>query len=289
MKKLLYAQFFAAIAITAAHAQAVQPPAAAQPPAVKDTKPMTILVEDVRGEVQFQRENKWQSVAKDSKLTQGDRVLVNIGAILKLEFRHPVSEAVLAATILRGHTDMLVAEAYTQDEQSRTQLDVNQGLLRAGVVKTAVPPSFQVRTPRQVVGVRGTEIAEIEATPMGDYLRMGRLGIVMVHDVVPHYRSARAGQSTEKRNEGNRRDDTLMRAIEHALLDARVLLTGSHRRQLETDFDQQSFDMVEFNGGEVWKKEGNARYESWLNRQGSFGSGHGCPHCPPNGLSGHSK
>jgi len=260
-------------------------PANAQPPAAPPT-PMTIVVEDVRGEVQFQRKQEWQDLTKEIKLTQGDRVMVNIGAILKLEFQQAVSGAVLSAAILRGHTEVSVAEAYTRGEQSRTQLDVNQGVIRVGVVRTAVPPSYQVRTPRQVVGVRGTEIAEIETTPMGDLLRMGRIGIVTMHDNVPLSRSARAGQGSEKRADGNRRDDTLLRAIEFALLDSRVFLHGPHRPQLEVDFDRQSFDLVEF-GGDLWKEEGSARYEIWRNSHGNF-SRASCPQCPRGSQSGGS-
>ena len=225
-----------------------------------------IVVESVSGTVRYRRDGKFFRLVTESELTQGDSVVVDGGAVCKLEFQHPTSGAVLGATILRGYTEMTVAQAYLQGELARTQLDIPQGNIRAGVVRTAVPPSFQVRTPRVVVGVRGTEIAELEVSnDRGDYVRMGRVGTTMVHNGVPLSRSARAGQGTRKRVEGDRRGDTLLRAIEDAILENRVVLTGPHRSRMELDFDRHSdFDVVQF-PGDFYKSEGNPQHDAAVN------------------------
>lgn len=252
---------------------AAQPPAPAMPEGAAALK---IVVESVTGNVQYRRDGQFRRVTTETVLAQGDRVISNVGAVCKLEFQHPTSAAVMSAAILRGFTEMTVAQAYQLGESSRTQLDVPQGLIRAGVVRTAVPPSFQIRTPRVVVGVRGTEIAELEASnDLGDYLAMGRVGLAVTRDVVPLERSTGAGQGTRKRVEGNRRGDTLLRAIENANLDSRVFLTGPHRRELETDFDRHSFDLVEF-PGDFHKAEGNPGWDRTIN---SSRIGARCPFC----------
>src|SRR5207247_1952816 len=105
-----------------------------------------------------------------------------------------------------------------------------------------------VRTPRTVVAVRGTEIAEIEVTEWGDRIVMGRIGIAMVHDSTPWFRSARAGQGTEKPVAEDWRGGRLLRAIENDLLESRVVLYSPHRRRGEVHFDRDSFDLVEFPG-----------------------------------------
>jgi hypothetical protein len=141
-----------------------------------------------------------------------------------------------------------VAQAYLQGEQSNTQLDLKQGVIKAGVVRTAVPPSYRVRTPRTVLAVRGTDVAEIEATESGDRIRMGRIGIAMVHDTGPWFRSARAAQGTEKPVAEDWRGGRLLRAIEQALIDSRADLRSPHFRGHEVHFDRDSFDFVEFPG-----------------------------------------
>lgn len=246
---------------------------AQEPPALPaNATAQKIVVESVSGTVRYRRNGQFARLTQDSVLTQGDTVVVDAGAVCKLEFQHPDSGAVLAAAILRGFTEMTVAEAYLQGESARTQLDIPQGNIRAGVVRTAVPPSFRVRTPRVVVGVRGTEIAELEVSnDRGDYLRMGHVGTTMVNNGVPLFRSARARQGTRQRIEGDRHGDTLLRAIEDALLESRVVLTGPHRSRMEIDFDRHSgFDLVEFPGDHA-KSEGNPRYDSLLNSTKSAG------------------
>ena len=244
-----------------------------------------IVVRSVTGTMRYQTQGRFAEMTSNTQLTQGDTVVAAVGAVCKLEFQHPVSGAVLSAVILRGYTEMTVAEAYQQGALSRTQLDVPQGILRAGVVRTAVPPSFRVRTPRVVVAVRGSEIAELEVSnDKGDILQMGRLGVAMTHDLVPWFRSSRAGQGTRKRVEPDRRGGELVRAIDNAILTHRVLLHGPHRRGMEVAFDRQNaFDLVELNPGERYKSEGNPSRDRLVNAQ----RGHHpslslviCPACP---------
>jgi hypothetical protein len=209
---------------------------------------MKIIVEDVSGKVQFIRDGQFQRMTKESVLTHGDKIVAGLDAISKLEFQHPTSGAVLSAVIIRGYTELTVAQAYLQGEQSTTQLDLKQGVIKAGVVRTAVPPSYRVRTPRTVLAVRGTEVAEIEASESGDRIRMGRVGIAMVHDSVPWFRSVRAGQGTEKPVAEDWRGGRLLRAIEQALIDSRADLRSPHFRGHEVHYDRDSFDFVEFPG-----------------------------------------
>ena len=229
---------------------AVGPSQAAQEPEKlpAGAEAMKIIVEDISGKVQFVRDGQLQRMTKESVLTHGDKIVAGLDAIGKLEFQHPTSGAVLSAVIIRGYTELLVAQAYLQGEQSNTQLDVKQGVIKAGVVRTAVPPSYRVRTPRTVLAVRGTEVAEIEATESGDRIRMGRIGTAMVHDSVPWFRSARAGQGTEKPVAEDWRGGRLLRAIEQALIDSRADLRSPHFRGHEVHFDRDSFDFVEFPG-----------------------------------------
>ncbi len=258
LRPLVLAAGFLAAAAPLAAQEAAQVPAGAEA--------QKIVVESVSGRVRYARTDRFFALTAESQLTQGDKIVGDTGSICKLEFQHPRSGAVLAAAILRGYTEMTVAEAYQQGEASRTQLDVTQGVVRAGVVRTAVPPSFRVRTPRVVVGVRGTEIRELEVSnDYGDALRMGRVGIAMTHDAVPLFRSQRAEQGTLKRTEPDRRGSELLRAIEFANLTHRVFLSGPHRGGLEVDFDRGSVDVVEFNPGEFYKGEGNAMHDRDVN------------------------
>jgi hypothetical protein len=236
---------------------------------------MKIVVESVTGKVQFTRDGKSQRVTRESELRHGDKVVADVGAVCKLEFQHPTSAAVLSAVIMTGYTDLLVSEAYLQGGQSRTQLDMSQGVIKAGVVRTSVPPTYRVRTPRTVVAVRGTEIAEIEATEWGDHIVMGRVGIAMVHDSIPWFRSVRAGQATEKPVAEDWRGGRLLRAIENDLLESRVILHSPHRRGGEVNFDRDSFDLVEFPGDNM--SGANVGWERFVN--GGKVSNRGCPNC----------
>lgn len=249
-------------------------------PLPQSAEAMKIVVESVSGLVQYSRNADFNRLMRDSVLTHGDKIVAGVGAVCKLEFQHPASGAVLSAVILRGYTELTVTEAYLQGEQSRTQLDVRQGVIRAGVVRTAVPPSYRVRTPRVVVGVRGTEIAEIEVSDdLGDRIRMGRVGTAMSHDVVPWFRSTRAGQGSQKPLDVDEgwRGGRLLRAIENAMLDSRVLLTCPHRRGGEVDFDRRNFDLVEFPGD--YMSGANPGWERIVN--GSKFLGRGCANCGP--------
>jgi hypothetical protein len=239
------------------------------------------VVEQVLRKVEYTRDGQTKRVDRSTELKQGDKLVVNVGAVLKLEFQHPTSGAALAGVIMEGFTELTIAEAFQQEGVSRTKLEVPQGVVKAGVVKTAVPPSFLIVTPRDVVAVRGTEIKLVEVSnDFGDFIHMGRLGEIKVHDVIPHYRSVRAGQSTEKLNESDRRLSALLRAIEAELLSHRVVLYGPHRRGLEVAFDRESFDLVEFPFN-IGKSEGNPLYER--DRNASLSGRGKCPGCSANG------
>ncbi|MCH7844696.1 MAG: hypothetical protein IH850_02580, partial [Acidobacteria bacterium] len=109
---------------------------------------LVIVVESVRGTVYYARPGqRRQRVTTNSRLTQGDRIHANPGAICKLEFQRPQTGETLSATIIRGYSDIRLTQAIQQGAATRTLLDVRQGVIRAGVVRTAVPPSFRIRTP----------------------------------------------------------------------------------------------------------------------------------------------
>ena len=244
-------------------------PAAPAPAANADR--LVIVVESVSGTVYYTRSGRRQRVTIDSKLSQGDRIHANPGAICKLEFQRPVSEEVLSAIIVRGYSDVEITQAIQQGQATRTLLDVRQGVIRAGVVRTAVPPSFRVRTPRSVVAVRGTEIAELEVSiDRGDSLTMGIVGAVMTNDAVPRFRSARAFQGILKRAENDRRGGRLLRAIEVASLRPSRIIAGPHRRGFEVDFVRH--DLISrpflYNSGEFQKREGNLNRDRMINGQG---------------------
>ncbi|MBT6154684.1 MAG: hypothetical protein HOL01_06265 [Planctomycetaceae bacterium] len=244
-------------------------PAAPAPAANADR--LVIVVESVSGTVYYTRGGRRQRVTIDSKLSQGDRVHANPGAICKLEFQRPVTEEVLSAVIVRGYSDMEITQALQQGPQTRTLLDVRQGVIRAGVVRTAVPPSFRVRTPRSVVAVRGTEIAELEASiDRGDSLTMGIVGAAMTNDAIPRSRSARAFQGILKRAENDRRGGRLLRAIEVAALRPSRTIAGPHRRGFEVDFVRRVLVSRPFlyNSGESNKREGNLNRDRLINGQG---------------------
>jgi hypothetical protein len=244
-------------------------PAAPAPAA--DADRLVIVVESVSGTVYYTRGGRRRRVTNDSKLSQGDRVHANPGAICKLEFQRPVTEEVLSAIIVRGYSDVTITQAFQQGQATRTLLDVRQGVIRAGVVRTPVPPSFRVRTPRSVVAVRGTEIAELEVSnDRGDSLTMGIVGAAMTNDIVPLFRSARAQQGILKRTENDRRGGRLLRAIEVASLRPSRIIAGPHRRGFEVDFMRR--DIVSrpilYNSGEFQKREGNLNRDRMINGQG---------------------
>lgn len=244
-------------------------PNAPQPAPATDQ--LNIVVESVSGTVYYTRAGKRERVTTDSELAQGDRVHANPGAVCKLEFQRPDSREVLSATIIRGYTDVAITQAFQQGQTTRTLLDMRQGVIRAGVVRTAVPPSFRVRTPRSVVAVRGTEIAQLEASnDRGDTLTMGVVGAAMVNDVVPLYRSARAGQAVRKRINTDRRSSKLLRAIEVAVLGRSRTIAGPHRRGFEVDFVRRDLTSIpiEFNSGEAHKREGNLNRDRLNNGRG---------------------
>ena len=145
----------------------VRPLAAQQAPALPaGAEALKIVVESASGKVRYRRDGQVFGLTSTSELRPGDTVVVEEGGVCKLEFQHPTSGAVLSAVILRDYTEMTVAEAYQQGEQSRTQLDIPQGDIRAGVVRTAVPPPFRVHDPQEpeppsyAIARRGTATVE---------------------------------------------------------------------------------------------------------------------------------
>lgn len=245
-------------------------PAANVPP--DNAERLVIVVESVRGTVYNTRPGQpRQRITINSRLTQGDRIHANPGAICKLVFQRPRTGETLSATIIRGYSDIRLTLAIQQGAATRTLLDVRQGVIRAGVVRTAVPPSFRIRTPRSVVAVRGTEIAELEASnDRGDSLQMGVVGTVTVNDSVPLFRSVQPMQGTLKRTEKDRRGGKLLRAIENAILRPSRLIAGPHRRGFEVDFARNSLFSrpFAFNSGDFQKSEGNPGYGRIVNSRG---------------------
>lgn len=244
--------------------------------------PLKVVIESVNGTARFARGGQWQRITPDSTLARGDEIVVDVGATLKLEFQRPDNGAVLSASILRGYSKLTIAEAFQLGEQSATQLDLAQGSMRTGVVRTAVPPSFQVRTPRNVVAVRGTEIAEIESSPdLGDRIRMGRIGVIAVHDRTNRFRSARADQQLNSRIAEDRTGDTLARAIEVATVEYRVTFLGTYRSNVEQEFEISSLVVTEFSSADAAKSEGNPSRDRRVNQQRPSRLINPCPiECP---------
>jgi len=259
-------------------------------------RPLTILVESTRGTVRFRRDRRFRRLTRRTRLQQGDLLVLDPAASCQLRFETnpavnpadkkaaatarrkilPVNyqdapaadgENAVAAIILRGYTEITVAEAYQQGDATRTQLDLRQGIIRAGVVRTAVPPSFRIRTPRSVVAVRGTEIRELQASSdRGDILRMGRTGAVATNDAVPLNRSAQAKQGSRKEADPGPRNSRLTRAIENAVLDARLVIRSPHKAGLEVDQSRrQGHDPLTFSKAEPLKSKGNPKFDAQIN------------------------
>jgi hypothetical protein len=241
-----------------------QVPSPAQPTA----KAQKITVESVRGSVQFARRGQFQDLTTDSELTQGDTLVVETGAVCKLQFKHPDTGVVESAAVVRGYTELTVAEAYQRGELTRTQLDVPQGNLRIGVRRTTTPPSFNVRTPRTVVGVRGTNWG-IRVGQSGDQVDVGGTGIVSTRDNWDREYSSGPCQAVFARGSGIARGSPLIRSIEYEPYRSRLFLDGPWRDGLEPFFDPYLFEPTLFNPD--WgKSEGNPAYEARRNGGHSF-------------------
>jgi hypothetical protein len=206
-------------------AQAQDPPAAAPQAAAQK-----IGVQSVRGTVRFKRDGRFNVLKADSQLTQGDTIVADIGGLCQLDFRHPTSGALLSSVVVRGYTEMTVAQAYQRGEQSRTQLDVPQGVIKAGVKRSATPPSFNIRTPRVVVGVRGTEIAELRVFPdTGDVLVMGREGTSNSRDTFGSVANAQSGQAVWAIGNG-----PIQGTIEYTSTRDRISFSSAHSDNTES-------------------------------------------------------
>jgi FecR protein len=225
--------------------------------------PQKIVVESVRGAARFGRSGQFRDLTTDSQPSQGDSIVLEAGAVCKLQFQNATTGAVLAAVVVRGYTELTVAEAYQRGEQSRTQLDVPQGNLSVGVKRTTTPPSFNVRTPRVVVGVRGTEIHWFVVTPdaMGDFVRVGSAGVITARDLWSRQFSMGPGQGTWARNGGDARNNPLMRPIDFNQYVDRVLLSGPWRDGLEPYYDLYLFEPILLNPGSQGDSAGDPGYD----------------------------
>ena len=259
-------------------------------------RPLSIVVESTRGTVRYRRDRRFRRVTGRTRLRQGDLLVLDVAAVCRLRFdlsappqpvggqRNTQGEPAIvpvnfqdapavdggqaiAAVVLRGYTEITVAQAYEQGGSTRTQLDMRQGVIRAGVVRTAVPPSFRIRTPRSVVAVRGTEIREIEASSdRGDILRMGQVGVTAINDGVPLTRSVQAEQGSRKEVAPDRRRSRLMRAIEDAVLGGRLVIRRPYKTGLEVDqARREGFDPLVFSKAEPLKINGNPRFNAQIN------------------------
>ncbi len=236
-------------------AQPQQPPApAAQPAILPDAVPQKIVVESVRGSIRFARNKEFHELTTQSELTRGDTMVAEAGAVCRLQFKHPTTGAILSAVVVRGYTEMTVAEAYQRGEVARTQLDVPQGQIRAGVRRTTTPPSFNVRSPRVVIGVRGTEIWDIRVLPWWDELTMGSDGVTYIRDSFGRLFTVDIAQGT--RTDG---DGPVMRPIDFEPFRNRVLFTGPWRDGSESSYDPFNFEPTGFNPGERWSDNSPTR------------------------------
>lgn len=269
-------------------------------------RPLTIVVESTRGTIRYRRARRFRRLTRRTRLQRGDLLVLDPASTCRLRFelsppaqpgadgkkaadhvRNPIrpvnfqdapvveGENAVSAIVLRGYTEITIAEAYHQGAATRTQLDMRQGIIRAGVVRTAVPPSFRIRTPRTVVAVRGTEIRQLEASSdRGDFLQMGRIGAVTSNDKIPLSRSVQFNQSTQKRVASDPRISRLTRAIETAVLDGRLVIRSPHKGGLESDqARRQGHDPLVFSKAEPLKTKGNPKFDANFNSGPKGGSG----------------
>ncbi len=280
----------------------------AQQPARRAAMPLgaralLIEVSQVSGDVTYTRRvnnrTAVRTVTLDSKLRAGDTVHMDVSARCLLLFRNaapagadrgPVFDAirpvafrpeapatdgdgVVAAVLLRGYSEASIAMAYERNQAATIQLDMPQGVARAGVVPSAIKPRFRIRTPRTVVAVRGTEIRELEISiDRGDILSMGRTGVAAANSRSGLLRSAQAEQGTRKTTGSDRRSGRLVRAIIDMTRRTRLVLTGPHKGRIE--FDQATrevHDAQGFGNGDKLKPNGNPKFQKFIN---STDSGH---------------
>ncbi len=281
-----------------------QPGPAAIP---EGARPLVVEIDSLIGRATYSRKQAGRTrirrLSRRSRLQQGDTLHLDVGARCQLVFRlaapaaaekkqavrvldaiqpvafapeapQPEDEDVVAAVVLLGYSELTVARAYQQGQSTQTQLDMKQGIIRAGIVKTPIPPTFRIRTPRTVVAVRGTEIRELEASiDRGDLLSMGRTGVVAANDRALMTRSAQAQQGTRKPAERGQRSGQLVRTINDMIRRTRVVLNGPHRGRIELLRTlQEPRDATGFSRAEKLKPNGNPQFQQFLNSSSNNGT-----------------
>ncbi len=288
--------------------EAQQPAGRAKVPV--GARALLIEVSQVNGDVTYTRRinnrTTVRTVTLDSKLQTGDTVHMDVGARCLLMFRKPNraganrgpnfdairpvafrpeapatdGDGVVAAVLLRGYSEAAIAMAYERNQAAAIQLDMPQGVARAGVVPSAIKPRFRIRTPRTVVAVRGTEIRELEVSiDRGDILSMGRTGVVASNTRSGLLRSAQAEQGTRKATGSDRRSARLVRAIIEMTRRNRLVLTGPHKGRIE--FDQATREIQDAQGfgkGDKLKPNGNAKFQKFVNSTSGGSSGQSSTH-----------
>jgi len=281
--------------------EAQQPEAPARMP--EGAIALVIEVAQVGGEVSYTRRvgerTRVRTVTRATKLQAGDTLHLDVGARCLLLFRSPPpananlapaanvirvvafrpeapstqGDGVAAAVLFRGYSEASIAVAYQHNQATNIQLDMPQGIARAGVVPTAVKPRFRIRTPRTVVAVRGTEIRELETSiDRGDILSMGRTGVVASNTRFGLLRSAQAEQGTRKTSGLDRRSGRLVRAINDLIVRTRLVLAGPHKGRIEYDqATREARDVYVFGQGDKLKNAGNPAFYKFLNSGGSGG------------------
>jgi len=202
---------------------------------------MDIAVDSVKGNVFYRRppSQEFMQVTAATHLRQSDVLAVDFGAVVKLLFEyHPGKEqpTKTSAMILKGYTEMAIHTALAKAGKTYTWLDMRQGNLRAGVVKTAKPPSYRVRTPQVVVAIRGTEIGEMDASmDLGPRFALGRAGLAELMGKFGERRLMAPGQQT-------RAGSPLMLAVQAARLNSYATLTGPNQSGNEQGFANRTWD-----------------------------------------------
>tara|TARA_B100000029_G_scaffold492547_1_gene553940 strand:+ start:137 stop:1096 length:960 start_codon:yes stop_codon:yes gene_type:complete len=264
-----------------------------------NAKALPIQVARVTGDVTYTRQvqgrTRVRTVTRDTKLQPGDTLHLDIGSRCLLLFgtappannaqalqleagvqqvrfipQAPSSDAenVAAAVLLRGYSEVKIAAAHQLNQANTIQLDMPQGVARAGVDPSlAVRPSFRIRTPRTVVAVRGTEIRELETSiDKGDILAMGRSGIAATTGRGGLTRSARKEQGTRRSTEPTTKGTRLVRAINTVVVKQRVVIAGPHRSSAEFDqASRESQDARGFGLADKLKPNGNPVFQQIIN------------------------
>jgi len=292
-----------ALSTRPARIQAQQPAAPGAMP--RGARSMLIEVAQVSGDVSYTRRigerTRVRTVTRVTRLQARDTLHLDVGARCLLLFRNPPQgnarraeafdgvrpvsfrpeapstqgDGVAAAVLFRGYSEASIVVAYQRNQATTIQLDMPQGVVRAGVVPTAVKPSFRIRTPRTVVAVRGTEIREFEISiDRGDILSMGRSGVVASNIRSGLLRSAQAEQGTRKSTAADRRAGRLIRAINDMIVRTRLVVAGPHRGRIEYDqATREARDAHGFGTADKLKPNGNPGFSKFLNSGRSSDTG----------------